>query len=98
MKKDISNGLEATAIQAINEYKPEFWPEFVYIKEWKLSIGSELIETNEPAACGCSCEDDCSDLDKCECRQLTVKENRPLHSDDKAGYEFNYLFKLPETA
>lgn len=95
MRKDISNGLEATPIQAINEYKSEL-PEFTYIKQWRVSVGSELIENNE--VCGCSCEDDCSDADKCECRQLTVKENRPFRSDDKAGYEFNYLFKLPETA
>lgn len=96
MKKDISNGLESQLISGINEYEPKFWSEFVYVKEWKLSSGGELAK-NE-VVCGCSCKDDCSDLNKCECRQLTVKENKPFYADDKAGYEFNYLFKLPQTA
>lgn len=101
MKRDISNGLEHTPISAINEYKAEFWkPDFIYIKERQFSINSELVKNvfDQNNLKSCSCEDDCSDLNKCECRQLTIEENKLIDPNNKAGYEFNYLHNLPKTA
>lgn len=98
MRKDVSKGLEATPIQAINEYEPKLYEEFVYIKERKVPIDLGLVEDDQSKQCGCSCEGDCSDPEKCECRRLTVKENEILEADDQAGYKFNRLPKLPKTA
>lgn len=99
MKKDIANGLEATPIQAINQYEAEIcWDKFVYMKERQIPIDSGLVEDDHSKRCGCSCKGDCSDPEECECRLLTVKENEVLKAGNKANYEFNYLPRLPKTA
>ena len=97
MKRDISNGLEATPIQVVNEFEPEFYFDFNYIKERQFVIDTDLIKTGD--AKSCDCEDGCSDSSKCACRQLTVTEHRALYPDTtKAGYEFNSLLDHPKTA
>lgn len=97
MKRDISNGVEATPIQMVNEFEPEFYLNFTYIKEREFAIDTDLIKTGDLKSC--DCEDDCSDSSKCACRQLTVTEHRALYPNtNKAGYEFNHLLYQPKTA
>lgn len=93
-KPDISEGAEGMNVQYINCYDSSKPPPCQYSS---IRIPNEGVPLNlDPEfMCGCDCEDDCSDKEKCQCWQLTLAGAKYLDSPDtpieKIGYEYKRL-------
>jgi len=84
--KDMSGGKENIPIPLVNSVNGEYHEHFQYSTK-KLPQKNVHIEEDVNFMICCSCEDDCSDKEKCECRQLTAK----TAEDTDAGYSFKRL-------
>lgn len=93
-KSDISEGIEGMHVQYINCYDKTTPPPCKYSS---TRIPNEGVPLNlDPEfLCGCDCEDDCSDKEKCQCWQMTLAGAKFLANQEtpieKLGYEYKRL-------
>lgn len=88
----MTDGNEILPISIVNccdDSKPPSW---IYNKE---SIPAANVEPKDKTMHLCLCIDDCSDLTKCGCRQLTLREASSYDSKcptEAIGYSYRKLY------
>jgi len=92
--RDISYGAENVPVSCSNTVDEEFIEHINYSTK-RLPQSRVFINTDPEFLTGCDCQDDCSDLIKCSCHQLTVSATKGGTKDNKintnVGYEFRRL-------
>ena len=73
--EDISHGKEEVAVSVVNSVDSSYPPYLDYATVPKLQRDVEIC-TDPGFLIGCDCTDDCSNLNKCQCRQLTIQATR----------------------
>ncbi|XP_058451302.1 histone-lysine N-methyltransferase eggless [Malaya genurostris] len=90
---DLSDGREFMAVPCVNYFDDTKPPPCIYSTERIPSDGVNLnLDTD--FLCGCDCEDDCMDKNRCQCWQLTIagaKFGNPSTSVDNIGYVYKRL-------
>jgi len=97
--KDISYGNEAVPVPCVNSID-SLYPEYVEYSTVRMPQKNVNINTEVEFLTGCDCQDDCMDLEKCSCRQLTIqatKGNKENKVDPNVGYEYRRLQDIVQT-
>ncbi|XP_014674200.1 PREDICTED: histone-lysine N-methyltransferase SETDB1-like [Priapulus caudatus] len=86
--KDISYGKENVPIPCVNGVDREY-PDYIEYSQHRIPTRGVNLNLDPAFLCGCDCEDDCQDREKCACVQLTVtasKANGGGEANPDAGY------------
>ena len=97
--KDISYGNEAVPVPCVNSID-NLYPEYVEYSTVRMPQKNVNINTEVEFLTGCDCQDDCMDVEKCSCRQLTIqatKGNKENKVDPNVGYEYRRLQDIVQT-
>lgn len=92
--KDLTYGKELVPVSCVNSLDNTY-PSYVEYSATRYP-GKDVQLNLDPAfLCGCDCEDDCQDREKCSCQQLTVSATEALPSgrNPNAGYKFRRLLE-----
>lgn len=92
--EDLTYGKEQVIVPCVNSVD-DTYPVFVeYSSERYPGKGVDL-NLDEEFLCGCDCEDDCQDREKCSCQQLTVAATEALTTgrNPSAGYHDRRLLE-----
>ncbi|KAI1730947.1 pre-SET motif domain-containing protein [Ditylenchus destructor] len=75
---DFAEGKEDVKIPVVNAVGDEPLPAMQY-RERRFADSREIYDNIQPQFCsGCTCTDNCSDPNRCECQQLTIKSHERL--------------------
>ncbi|CAN8027134.1 unnamed protein product, partial [Ixodes persulcatus] len=90
--KDLTYGKELVPVTCINSLSTEY-PSYIEYSATRYPGKGVTLNLDKEFLCGCDCEDDCQDRDKCSCQQLTVAATGALPSgvNPSAGYRFRRL-------
>ncbi|XP_029829493.2 histone-lysine N-methyltransferase SETDB1 isoform X4 [Ixodes scapularis] len=90
--RDLTYGKELVPVTCINSLNTEY-PTYIEYSATRYPGKGVTLNLDEEFLCGCDCEDDCQDRDKCSCQQLTVAATGALPSgvNPSAGYRFRRL-------
>ncbi|XP_064480730.1 histone-lysine N-methyltransferase SETDB1-like isoform X3 [Ornithodoros turicata] len=92
--KDLTYGKELVPVSCVNSLDNTY-PPYVEYSASRYPGKNVVLNLDSEFLCGCDCEDDCQDRDKCACQQLTVSATEALPSgrNPEAGYKHR---RLPE--
>lgn len=90
--KDITQGKEPIPVPCINSINKEY-PPYVEYSSTRFPAKGVKLNLDPEFLCGCDCEDDCQDRNKCQCQQLTVAATEALPTGrlHNAGYYYKRL-------
>ncbi|XP_067135489.1 histone-lysine N-methyltransferase SETDB1-like isoform X3 [Centruroides vittatus] len=90
--KDITQGKEPIPVPCINSINREY-PPYVEYSSTRFPAKGVNLNLDEEFLCGCDCEDNCQDRNKCQCQQLTVAATEALPTGrlPNAGYYYKRL-------
>ncbi|XP_070391784.1 histone-lysine N-methyltransferase SETDB1-B isoform X2 [Dermacentor albipictus] len=90
--EDITYGKEQVPVTSVNSIDDVYPPFVEYSSKRYPGKGVEL-NLDPDFLCGCDCEDDCQDREKCSCQQLTIAATEALTSgrNSNAGYHYRRL-------
>lgn len=98
-KADLSEGVERMNVSLINCYDHTMPPPCAY-SSTRIPTEGVPLNLDSEFLCGCDCEDDCLDKEKCQCWQLTLagaKYGNPDTPIDLIGYEYKRLLEQVQT-
>ncbi|XP_023214886.1 histone-lysine N-methyltransferase SETDB1-like [Centruroides sculpturatus] len=89
---DITYGKEDVSVSCVNSLYKEF-PPYVLYSNVRFPAKGVQLNLDQEFLCGCDCEDNCQDRDRCQCQQLTINATEALPSGriPDAGYKFRRL-------
>ncbi|KAH7978858.1 hypothetical protein HPB49_007092 [Dermacentor silvarum] len=89
--EDMQTKVPVTCVNSIDNMYPTF---FEYSSKRHPGNGVEL-NLDRDFLCGCDCEDDCQDREKCSCQQLTIAATEALKTgrNPNAGYHYRRLLE-----
>ncbi|XP_037561484.2 histone-lysine N-methyltransferase SETDB1-B [Dermacentor silvarum] len=92
--KDITHGKEQVPVTCVNSIDNMYPTFFEYSSKRHPGNGVEL-NLDRDFLCGCDCEDDCQDREKCSCQQLTIAATEALKTgrNPNAGYHYRRLLE-----
>lgn len=91
--EDISHGAESVPVAAVNT-EDQARPEFLDYCTTRIPQGGVKINTDPEFLVCCDCQDNCSDSERCACRQLTSQSTRGDFDgevEQRAGYDHRRL-------
>ncbi|CAN7998859.1 unnamed protein product, partial [Ixodes hexagonus] len=90
--KDLTYGKELVPVTCINSLDTNY-PPYTEYSATRYPGKGVTLNLDQEFLCGCDCEDDCQDRDKCSCQQLTVTATGALPSgvNPNAGYRYRRL-------
>ncbi|XP_049521753.1 LOW QUALITY PROTEIN: histone-lysine N-methyltransferase SETDB1-like [Dermacentor silvarum] len=90
--EDITYGKEQVPVTSVNSVD-DVYPTFVEYSSKRYPGKGVQLNLDPNFLCGCDCEDDCQDREKCSCQQLTVAATEALPSgrNPTAGYHYRRL-------
>lgn len=89
---DITYGKEQVPVSCVNSLD-QTYPTYVEYSSMRYAGKNVDLNLDKEFLCGCDCEDDCQDREKCSCQQLTVSATEALPSgrNPQAGYHYRRL-------
>lgn len=92
--EDLTYGKEQVIVPCVNSVD-DTYPTFVEYSSERYAGKGVNLNLDEEFLCGCDCEDDCQDREKCSCQQLTVAATEALTSgrNPNAGYHHRRLLE-----
>lgn len=89
---DITYGKEQVPVSCVNSLD-QTYPTYVEYSSMRYPGKGVELNLDKEFLCGCDCEDDCQDREKCSCQQLTVAATEALPSgrNPEAGYHYRRL-------
>ncbi|XP_077519248.1 histone-lysine N-methyltransferase eggless-like isoform X2 [Amblyomma americanum] len=92
--EDLTYGKEQVIVPCVNSVD-DTYPAFVEYSSERYAGKGVNLNLDEEFLCGCDCEDDCQDREKCSCQQLTVAATEALASgrNPDAGYHHRRLLE-----
>ncbi|XP_013143389.1 PREDICTED: histone-lysine N-methyltransferase eggless-like isoform X2 [Papilio polytes] len=91
-KKDLSHGKENMPVPCMNYYDDSL-PEFCSYNTERTPTAGVPLNLDPDFLCGCDCEDDCADKNKCACWKMTIEGARTIGIEGDVGYVYR---RLPE--
>ncbi|XP_037507463.1 histone-lysine N-methyltransferase SETDB1 isoform X1 [Rhipicephalus sanguineus] len=84
---DLTYGKEQVPVSCVNSLD-EGYPPFVDYSSTRYPGKGVELNLDPDFLCGCDCEDDCQDREKCSCQQLTIAATEALTTgrNPNAGY------------
>ncbi|XP_075732453.1 SET domain bifurcated histone lysine methyltransferase eggless isoform X2 [Rhipicephalus microplus] len=90
--EDITYGKEQLPVSCVNSLDGGY-PTFVDYSSARYPGKGVQLNLDPDFLCGCDCEDDCQDREKCSCQQLTIAATEALTTgkNPNAGYHYRRL-------
>lgn len=90
--EDLTYGKEQVPVSCVNSLD-DAYPPFVDYSSARYPGKGVQLNLDPEFLCGCDCEDDCQDREKCSCQQLTVAATEALTTgrNPDAGYHYRRL-------